>query len=536
MLATLTLAILFARDTMPEARLTRLGGFHRGVSTDSVTCQSWFDQGLAMLYGFQYGGAERCFTQAAHEDPECAMARWGMAAANGPFINRSDVGAAASKEAIQDLQLAKKAVHASPLERELIDAQEARFSQDGPADRTKLNRDYADAMGKVWARHPDDADVGALFGEALVDERPWDQWSKSGAPSPGTLEAIATFREVLKRNPRHPQALHMLIHAEEASPHPEDALQAADTLLNLQPDLGHMQHMPVHIYNRTGEWEKSVKASLVAISQSRTYMRSRRIEVGGPSVDHYDHALAYAASMDGQSAIALQALNLKEIGGGWLEKNGPDYDSDLALPIKVMQRFGKWEEILHLPDFGPKMPQTRAMQLGARAVALAALGRLEEAKVEQAKFGPALEAVPAAATWDEFIKARELLGIESHIMNGEILIRESGHEAEAISELRLAVKSEDALHYEEPPTWIQPTRHVLGAALLKVANYKEAEAVFREDLQRSRPNGWSLYGLGRALEGEGRTAEARETMRRFQAAWRFADIKIDSSCLCLPGR
>lgn len=489
-----------------------------------------------MLYGFQYNGARRCFSQAAQADPECAMAHWGLAIAEGPTINDTGVGAAASKLALAEIQRALKAKHVSPLELELIRAQQTRFSPDGPAERNLLNAAYAQAMGKVWRNHQDDPDVGALYAEALLDQRPWNQWSKDGKPMPGTVDAISTLRTVLTLNPRHPQALHMTIHAVESSPHPEDALKAADTLFDLQPDLGHMQHMPCHIYNRTGQWAKSVHASQVAIAQTNAYLKSRGVEFVGPSLDHYDHALAYAASMLGQSQVALKALNLDNVTPEWIEKNGADYDTDLALPVKVLQRFGKWDEILALKPFGSKTPFATAMRMGARAVAFAAMGRLKEAKEAQREFEKDCQAVPASVTWNDFDKAADILNIERHLMNGEILIREAGQENRAISELKLAVKAEDSLHYSEPPSWIQPTRHALGAAFIQLQRYREAEAVYREDIRKIRPCGWSLYGLGKSLQGQGRQSEAKRTMQEFTEAWKSADVQINSSCLCLPAR
>lgn len=527
---------LVNREPLPEAPLTRLGGFHRKITTNSTACQTWFDQGLAMLYGFQYPGAKRCFSQAAKQDPECAMAHWGMAVAEGPTINETAVGAEASKRALEELQRALAAQHISPLESELIKAQQKRFAADGPENRDKLNADYADAMRKLWRLYQNDPDVGAMFGEAVIDQRPWNQWTKDGKPNPGTLEAITTFRKVLRLNPRHPQALHMLIHALEASPRPEEALQAADTLFDLQPDLGHMQHMPCHIYNRTGQWSKSVHASEVAIAQTNVYLKSRAFDFTGPSFGHYEHALAYAASMEGRSEVARRALNLDGLTPEWIEKNGSDYDQDLSLPLKVMQRFGKWEEILALHPLGSKTPFTNAMLAGARVVALAATNRIPEAKLEQQTFEKLCQLVPATSKWNDYDSALDVLNIERHLLNGEILVKEAGRGDDALHELRLAVKAEDALHYNEPPSWIQPTRHVLGAALLKLGRFRDAEGVYREDIRKNRPSGWSLYGLTKALEGQNRLKEAERTRQQFRESWKNADIQIDSSCLCLPAK
>src|SRR5262249_35188064 len=116
----------------------------------------------------------------------------------------------------------------------------------------------------------------------------------------------------------------------------------------------------------------------------------------------------------------------------------------------------------------------------------------------------------------------------------EILYRE-GKPDEAFAALRDAVKREDGLRYAEPPDWIIPVRHALGAALLQSRRYGEAEQVYRDDLKRHPENGWSLFRLARCLELNGNAEEARSVRARFEKAWVDADIKLSSSCFCQPG-
>ncbi len=518
---------------------SQIGRFHYKVSTRNKRAQAYFDQGLAMIYGYQYGSAERSFKEAIKLDPQCAMAYWGLAMANGTTINSPDVSDERAKAALNALDSADTAVEATPLERELVAAERKRFSMPSPKDRTTLNADYADAMRIIWRRHPNDPNIGALFADALIDQHPWDQWTPDGQPKAGTEELMSTLDDILKLDPRHPHALHLYIHAYEASPFPVRAKFAADGLENLQPGLGHMQHMPCHVYVHTGDWDKAVQANLNCLEVTEAYLRSRNLlQRKATFADHYEMALAYAAAMRGQSALAASAIdrifkgqNLDE-----LLKDDPSLDGESAMPLEIMKRFGKWDDILAAPDYGPKSPISNVMRFACRAVAFAAKDQLEGAKKEQASLEAALAAIPAEARFDQFDSVHQYLDVEKHLVAGEILIREEGHMDNGLAELQKGVEAQDALHYSEPPDWLIPARHSLGAALVMAKKYPEAEAVYQDDLKRNPENGWSLYGLAKTLRLEGKTSLAAKVDRRFKKAWSSADTAIESSCLCIPGK
>ena len=251
-----------------------LGSYSRKITTDSPEAQRYFDQGLAFLHGFNHRAAIRAFQQAAEIDPRCAMAHWGLALACGPHINLTVVPPPAAELAWKELNLARKnADYASPVERTLIDALGKRYANPQPADRSGLDRAYANAMRDVWRNFPNDPDVGALFAEAMMDLRPWDQWTAQGKPQPGTDEILATLDAVLKLNPNHPLANHLYIHAVEASPNPQRAIAAADRLRNLQPGLAHNVHMPSHIDIRTGQWLEAVDTNAKAVEADQRYRK-----------------------------------------------------------------------------------------------------------------------------------------------------------------------------------------------------------------------------------------------------------------------
>lgn len=540
--ALLVLAsIRAATPGLPLLAPAEIGHLHRPITTKSPEAQRYFDQGLALLFSFDHDNATRSFQEAARLDPECAMAWWGVALASGPHINfpmvppdRVALAAAALAQA------ARHSARATPVEQALIAAQGKRFADPQPAERKPLDLAYANAMREVWKKFPQDADAGALFAEAMMNLRPWDLWQADGAPQPGTAEIVATLAAVRKIAPRHPFALHLSIHALEASPAPAQAADAADQLRDLQPGLGHMVHMPSHIDVLLGQWEKAIESNTRAVEADR---RTRE-RFGAPRgflwlyFGHNRHMLAFAAMMTGRSELALAHMNalLAELPADeeWLGNWGFMHDYFGPMKMEALVRFGRWDEILAAPEPAESRPMSRAMRHAARAIAHAAKAAPVAARAEQRAFGVARAKVPAEAFFGNNA-ASTILDVAEAMLDGEILLRE-GRDEEGLARLREAVRREGLVRYDEPPDWIIPVRHALGAALMNLGRYKEAEQVYREDLKHWPDNGWSLYGLGRTLQHLGREAEAAPVLKKFDQIWAQADIQLTSSCLCLPGK
>src|SRR6266404_1723839 len=358
-----------------------LGSYSREITTDSAEAQRYFDQGLGFLHGFNHRAAIRAFQQASQLDPECAMGHWGAALACGPHINSMTVPPPAAELAWKELELAQKnAGNALPVEQALIEALAKRYANPQPEDRSGLDRAYADAMREVWKKYPKDPDVGAFFAEAMMNLRPWDQWTPDGQPNPGTEEIIATLDAVLTLNPNHPLANHLYIHAVEASPHPERADVAADRLRRLQPGLAHNVHMPSHIDIRRGRWQEAIVTNAKAVEADKRYRKN----IGDRSLGlipfyaaHDQHMLAYAALMTGQSKLSMQYIRdmVKDLPPDFLKENAVIVESFLALPMEVMVRFGRWDEVLAEPENYPDYaPFTHTFHHAARALAFAAKG------------------------------------------------------------------------------------------------------------------------------------------------------------------
>ncbi len=388
-LCSLTLAggLFAAEPAIPL--LNTLGSHSHQITTRSPEAQRYFDQGLRFLFGFNHGSAIRSFQEAARLDPECAMAHWGIALASGPHINFPAVPPPAAELAWAELQLARQhAAQATPVEQALIEALSHRYANPQPADRTPLDLAYADAMRAVWKKFPKDADVGAFFAEAMMDLRPWDQWTPAGEPQPGTEEILATLDAVLKLNPNHPFANHLYIHAVEASHQPERALAAADRLLKLQPGLAHNVHMPSHIYIRTGDWHKAVESNRLAVAADTAHRK-----IVGPAkgflpvyVAHNDHMLAFAAMMTGQGNLALKHTRdlVANLPAEFMAEFGLVAEAWLAMPLEVLVRFGRWDDVLAEPMFAPEQHFVYAFQHAARGIAQAAKGYTAAARRSQA--------------------------------------------------------------------------------------------------------------------------------------------------------
>lgn len=521
-----------------------IGSHHREITTTSSDAQRYFDQGLVFTFAFNHDEAIRSFQQAATIDPGCAMAYWGIALANGPHINNPAMDAEHSKAAWEALAAARaRAVKATPLERALIDALGARYAEVPPESRAGLDRAYADAMGALWQSNPKDADIGVLFAESMMDLRPWDLWQPDGRPQPGTEEVVSALEAAIKLDVKHPGAHHLYIHTVEASQRPERGVPSADRLRDLVPVAGHLVHMPAHIYCRVGRWADASAANQRAIESDRAY-RAISPEQGFYRIymAHNHHFLSWASMMEGRSAAAIEAARamIAGIPPEFVKEAAFFADGFMTIELDALKRFGRWEELLAKPAPPEYLPITTAFWHYTRGLAFSATGRIEEAKGERALFETAtLEVGPDRIIGNN--TALQVLEIARKFLDGEIAYRE-GRMDEAIAALREAEAAEDALRYDEAPDWIQPVRHALGGVLFLAGRVEEAEKVYRADLVKFPENGWSLFGLAKCLRARKADAassrdanrEAAEVEARFAKAWARADIKLESTCLCLP--
>jgi tetratricopeptide (TPR) repeat protein len=524
-LLLVTSSLLAQAPPPPPPLYPDLGTHHKAVETRNPEAQKYFDQGLRLVYGFNHAEAIRSFTRATELDSTCAMCWWGIAYAYGPHVNAG----MDSASGVQAYAAARRAMAVSgkspPWERAYIRAVAARYAQVPPAQRATLDSAYARGMAGVAGSYPNDLDAAALYAESLMDLRPWNYWTPEGKPYPGTEEIVRQLRRVIARNPNHPGACHYYIHAVEAV-NPRLAVPCAERLARLMPGVGHMVHMPAHIYIRVGRYADAAASNVHAIHTDETFIEGQHHPVTVYSLAYYPHNihfLAFASTMAGRSKQALDAAReLKSKVNLDVARGVPMLQEMVPYYALTLTTFGRWNDVLAEPLPPADMRMPTAMAYYARGVAHAAKNQ----EAEAAAALDTVKAIDAATPADDPGKTAVSIGV--HALMGEIATR-SGKVDEGVAHFRQALAIEDKGLYFEPPKWYYPIRWSLGAALLKAGHPAEAEAVYREDLKRFPENGWSLYGLAAALKAQGKRSEAAGVERRFDKAWAAADVTLASS-------
>jgi|RhiMethySRZTD1v2_1073278.scaffolds.fasta_scaffold02443_4 tetratricopeptide (TPR) repeat protein len=523
----------------PKAPLyDNLGSLHHQITTASSEAQRYFDQGLTLSYAFNHAEAIRSFRQAAALDADCAMCYWGVAFALGPNIN-APITPEAARDAFAAIEQARqRAAKASAREQAYIAALAKRYTSDPKADRPPLDAAYAAAMKDVVAKFPDDLDAATLYAQSLMDTAPWNYWNADGSPRAFTNDVLASLESVLKRKSDHPGAIHLYIHAVEASPDPKRAEAYADKLPALVPGAGHLVHMPAHIYLRTGRYNDASTVNEDAMKADAAYKAGNAV-AGNMTYDigyipHNPHFFVASASLEGRRTDALRAAD--EVRG----KVHADMLRDPAMggmvqhfaltPLFTKVRFAMWDEVLAEPLPPADIPYMQAITHAARSIAYSSTGRLDEAEKE-------LEAV-MTAKGDASLKTTYIstvnLGssvadVAYDVAAGELRARQK-RAGEASRHFEAAAAKEAALTYMEPPDWPIPVRQLQGAAMLAMGRAADAEKAFREDLKRFPNNGWSLSGLreSRIRQGRQRDGEIASLDTALGQAWRLADVKIEA--------
>lgn len=514
-------------DKLGAPLFAGLGKVSFPVTTKSEQAQRYFNQGLLLAYGFNHPEAVRSFKEAARIDPECAMAYWGIAFALGSNIN-APMTEQATQEAWQALQKARAlAPKTTEREQAYIQALSARYEEKPPADRAKLDKAYADAMREMAKRYPDDVDAATLFAESVLDTMPWDYWTADKKPKPGITEALAALESVLKREPNHTGANHFYIHVVENGPTPENGLPMAYRLEDLAPDAGHLVHMPSHIYLKVGLYHRASEVNERAVKADETYISACRRQGFYPAMyyPHNVHFLCYSSAMEGRSA---EALDKARQVSGYVTVCRPDAveaSRQSPVPVLTLARFKRWDDVLKERQPAESALFESGLFHYARGLAFAAKNQLEDAVREKEALAKILADPKAKSLDTPHLPATSVMAIADNELAGAIAARR-GDLDEMVSRYRAAIRAQDELPYMEPPFYHYPVRQSLGFALLDAKRPAEAEAVFREDLQKTPHNGWSLFGLTESLRAQGKNAEAADSDKRFQEAWHYADVKL----------
>ena len=510
-----------------------LGKLHYRISTSSPRAQRYFDQGLRLAWGFNHDEARRAFRKAQRLDPQCAMCYWGEAWVLGPNINAPMDEKAVAPAVAAAGKARSLADRATPRERALIDAIAARYSTEPGVQRATLDAQYAAAMRGAAQRFPADLDISLLYADALMNLTPWDYWEAGGARAKSAVaDLVPSIERVLKQRPDHPGAIHLYIHAVEASDTPKRAERYADTLGKLMPGAGHLVHMPSHIYYRVGRYKDSLAVNRTAVKVDEAYI-AREQPVGIYPLGYYPHNVHFvmvSAEMAGDGPSVVEAANK-------LSRLIPDDAARAFLilqPVKAAPyfahaRFSDAPTVMALPDPGADFPYVQAIWRYARGVALAQKGDATGANAELAEIdGLAGRDYTAFGDWK--IPAKDIVQLASHVLRARIA--QAGSDLDgAVRNLEAAVKLYDTLPYMEPPYWPYPVRQTLGAMLVLQGEHERARDVFRDTLARTPNNAWALYGLTQAYAREGKKREARAVEQRLSSAWIGDRRRLDLSKL-----
>ncbi len=510
-----------------------LEGINFPITTKNPESQKYFNQGLMLSYAFNHAEAARSFYEAIRLDSSCAMCYWGYALVLGPNYNagmESDNIPRAYQAVNKAQELSDKVSQRESL---LIMALTRRYDSIQTADRSWNDEMYTFAMGGLYQAFPEDADIGTLYAEAMMNQHPWDLWNRDGSPKPWTPEIIRVLENVLRIHPNHPGANHYYIHAVEASSNPGRASASADLLRDLVPGAGHLVHMPSHIYIRTGRYHEGTLANQKAVETDNEYISSCHAQGVYPLAyfPHNYHFMAATAALEGDRETAVMASRkmrerldrdlMKDPAWGTLQH----YYSILYY---VMVKFGMWDEIIREESPGMDLPYPAAVLEYAKGMAALSGKDISTAEIHLKNLKNLMSdtSIRQISVWG-LNSASDLLKIALNVLEGECLNKKGDFKA-ALAKLVTAIETEDQLNYNEPPDWFFSVRHNYAAIALEHKLYSEAEKALREDLTKFPLNGWALSGLKEALKQMGKTREAEEAEKQFEKAWQFSGLKITS--------
>jgi len=499
-----------------------LGSLGFRISTKNPKAQAYFNQGLRLAFGFNHAEAQRAFQVAQRLDPQCAMCFWGEALVLGTNINvpmMPDANAPAMAALTKAIALK---ANASAKEQALIGALERRYTDNPPPNRAPLDAAYADAMKTVAEGFPADDTIQTLYAEAAMDTQPWDYWEAGGATSKGRgAEIVKSLETVLKRNPTHPGAIHLYIHAMEASTQPEKALPYANRLAALMPGAGHIVHMPAHIYYRVGMYRDSMTLNQKAAKVDEGYFKTSASDPIYKTAyyPHNVHFVLVSAQMGGDGKTAVESASKLDAAVPMeLVKMFPILQPIKSAPYAAHARFSDPDTILKLPPPADDAAVVQTMYHYARAIAYAHM----KDKANAQKEIDAIAKIESTADYKTFeawqLPAREIIRTAGLVASGRLADANGDLDA-AATFYADAIAIEDTIPYTEPPYWYYPVRQSLGSVKLRQGKLDEAQQAFRDSLVRVRNNGWALAGLVEVERKKGDANAEKVARKAYERAW-----------------
>ncbi len=516
------------------------GTYSRTISTDVALAQTYFDQGLRLAWGFYFPESIASYQEASRLDPSHPMPYWGIAHAAGPNPNSryaqmpddpKGAGLSAIEAALDRID------GATPMEAALINALYVFYDAKSIPDPRERDRAYLAEMRKLNKQYPDDPDIAALYAGSFMSIRRWDYWDKSGEAKGETLDVAEALEHVINSGGPHPGVYHLHIHLIEASLEPERAMVSADALEATLPIGGHVVHMPAHIFVRVGDYQRAIDNNLRSLAVDKQFAQHwgdlPLPNIGTYPLSHKIHAghaldfVRYAATMQGSSELAIKSA--KQMAEAISQHGTPMGRSQkrVAAPWVTLKIFGRWDELLAIEGFKYSTPYLDGVLSYVKGSAFIAKGSLDRAKQQLSDIQRIAQSSDVSVNRAGATATAELLVLAAHALDGEIKLAE-GDLKGAVAAFEKGVALEDTNNYTEPPDWPQSMRLYLGNALLIAERFEEAEGVFREDLRWHQNNGWSLFGLMKALEAQDKKNEAKVIQNRWESVWLRADVELTS--------
>ena len=519
------------------------GTYSRAISTDVALAQTYFDQGLRLAWGFYFPESIASYQEASRLDPTHPMPYWGIAHAAGPNPNSryaqmpddpQGAGLAAIEAALDRID------RATPMEAALIKALYVFYNAKSIPDPRERDRAYLAEMRKLNKKHPYDPDIAALYAGSFMSIRRWDYWDKSGEAKGETLAVAEALEHVINTGDPHPGVYHLHIHLIEASLEPERAMVSADALEATLPIGGHVVHMPAHIFVRVGDYQRAIDNNLRSLAVDKEFAQHWG-DLPLPSIGtyplshkiHAGHALdfvRYAATMQGSSELAIKSA--KQMAEAISQHGTPmgRMQKRVAAPWVTLKIFGQWDELLTIESLPHSTPYLDGILSYVKGSAYIAKGSLDRAKQELSNIQRIAQSPDVSVNRAGATATAELLALAAHALDGEIKLVE-GDLTGAIAAFEKGVALEDTNNYTEPPDWPQSMRLYLGNALMVAGRFDEAEAVFRKDLRWHQNNGWSLFGLMKALAAQNKKNEAKVIQKQWSSVWSHADVQLTSAVI-----
>jgi hypothetical protein len=474
----------------------QLGTVHFPVSCGPAV-QKPFERGVALLHSFWYEEAQKEFETISQENPQCAMAYWGIAMSQWHQLwNEPDASTLAA--ARKDLKKAQQQKSTTERERDYIAALRT-FYQDGELDHHARAVAYSKAMEGVYRRYPDDREAAAFYALSLLASEPDDDTTFANRK-----QAAEVLEKLFAVEPKHPGVAHYLIHSYDKPQLAALGVNAARSYAKIAPAAPHALHMPSHIFARIGLWQDDIDSNLASIAATR---KTSAMHMGGEG--HQFHAmdfLVYAYLQSGREADASRVIEEVKAMPPMKDMYGTGFDPRTSALIKFTAIYAL--ELHHWADAAALQPDPKATEgdasitYWARAIGSARSGDIVSARndVEQ------IESIHRALIKKN--KRNFAQAIEHDRQEAEAWINHAdGKDEQAVEILRTLAEHEEATG--EEPEGI-PAREMLADLLLDSKHPEQALVEYEADL-KFNPNRFNgLYGAARAAESAGQNAKASE--------------------------